>query len=128
MASQAVTLLALFSLGLAPEREPRNPPTPNGPQPEFATVRQINEAQKVVIVSQTQVVEVPVTVTAFENGRQVTRTAYRQEYRIMERAFALDKGTIYDAAGKKVFAQEALKGLKVGTPVPVATQPVDPLL
>jgi hypothetical protein len=127
MASQAVTLLALFSLGLAPERPPRNPPTPNGPQPEFVTVRKIIEAQKTVIVLQTQVVIVPVTVTAYKDKQPFTKTAYRQEYRLEERAFALDKATVYDAAGKKVAVQDALKRLKVGNTVLVATQPVDPL-
>jgi hypothetical protein len=127
MASQAVTLLALFSLGLAPERPPRNPPTPNGPQPEFATVQAIDPVQKRIECLQSEVVIVPITVAVFENGRQVTKTAYRQEYRMSKRVFTLEKDAIYDTTGKKVAAEEALKRLKVGATVLVATQPVDPL-
>src|SRR5437867_2873377 len=127
MASQAVTLLALFSLGLAPERPPRNPPTPNGPQPEFATVCKIIETQKVVHYLQTQVITVAVAVTANENGRPFTKTVYRRENQMIERAFALEKGTITDATGKKVSAAEAMKRLKVGATVLISTQPVDPL-
>jgi hypothetical protein len=70
---------------------------------------------------------VPVTVAAFENGRQVTRTAYRTEYRMLKRTVALEKDTAYDAAGKKVSAGEALKRLKVGDTVLISTQQVDPL-
>src|SRR6516165_6581626 len=104
MASQAVTLFALVSLSLAPERPLRNPPMPNGPQPEFATVRRIIEAQKTVIVLQTQTVTVPTAVTVYRDKVPTTVTVYRQENRILERAFALDKGTAYDVTGKKVSA------------------------
>jgi hypothetical protein len=127
MASQSVTLLALFSLSLVPERPVRNPPTPNGPQPEFVTVQAIDPAGKRVEYLHTEVVIVPAAVTAFENGRQVVKTVYRYEYRQSKRVVALAKDSVYDAAGKKVSAEEALKRLKVGDTVLVATQPVDAL-
>jgi hypothetical protein len=127
MANQAVTLIALFSLAVAPERPPCNPPMPNGPQPDFVTVQAIDPVQKRVEYLQTEVVIVPVAVAVFENGRQVTKTVYRQEYRQSRRILVLAKDAVYDAAGKKVTAEEALKRLKVGDTVLVATQPVDPL-
>jgi len=127
MVSQTITLLALFSLGLAPERPPRNPPMPKGPQPEFVTIQAIDPAQKRIEYLHTEVVIVPITVAVLENGRQVTKTAYRQEYRMSKRAIVLEKEAVYDTAGKKVAAQKALKRLKVGDTVLVATQPVDPL-
>jgi hypothetical protein len=127
MVNQAVTLIALFSLAMAPERPPRNPPMPNGPQPDFVTVQAIDPVQKRVEYLQTEMVIVPVAVTVFENGRQVTKTAYRSEYRQSRRVIALAKDAVYDAAGKKVPAEEALKRLKAGATVLVATQPVDPL-
>jgi|SRR6516225_1828427 hypothetical protein len=127
MASQAVTLFALVSLSLAPERPLRNPPMPNGPQPEFSTIQAIDAVQKRVEYLQTQVVIVPVAVAAFVEGKQVIKTAYRQEYRTIKRAFSLAKESVYDTEGKKVSAQDALKRLKVGDTVLLATQPVDPL-
>jgi hypothetical protein len=127
MTSQAVTLFALLSLSVAPERPLRNVPMPKGPQPEFTTVQAIDLPGRRVEVLHTDVVIVPVTVAAFENGRQVTRTVYRTEYRQSKRVIALAKDTVYDAAGKQVSAQEALKRLKVGDTVLVASQPVDPL-
>ena len=127
MASQTVTLLALFSVGLAPERPPRNPPMPKGPQPEFVTIQAIDPAQNRIEYLHADAVIVPITVAVFENGRQVTKTAYRQEQRMSKRAIVLEKEGVYDTAGKKVSAQEALKRLKVGDMVLVTTQPVDPL-
>jgi hypothetical protein len=127
MVNQAITLLALFSLGVAPERPVRNAPMPNGPQPEFATVQAIDPAQKRVEYLHMEVVTVPVTVPVNVNGRTFNKTAYRQEYRMSKRAIALTKDAVYDAAGKKVPAEEALKRLKAGATVLVATQPVDPL-
>ena len=127
MANQTIALLALFSLGLAPERPPRNPPMPKGPQPEFVTIQAIDPAQKRIEYLHADAVIVPITVAVFENGRQVTKTAYRQEQRVSKRAIVLEKEAVYDTAGKKVSAQEALKRLKVGDTVLVATQPVDPL-
>jgi|SRR6516225_2141310 len=127
MANQTIALLALFSLGLAPERPPRNPPMPKGPQPEFVTIQAIDPAQKRIEYLHADAVIVPITVAVFENGRQVTKTAYRQEQRMSKRIIVLEKEAVYDTAGKKVSAQEALKRLKVGDTVLVATQPVDPL-
>ena len=127
MVSQAFTLLALFSLGLAPERPARTPPMPNGPQPEFATVSKIIPAQRVIIYLQNEVVIVPVAVIGYQNGRAFPKTVYQTANRVTERAFALEKGTITDAAGKKVSVADALKRLKVGATVLVADQPVDPL-
>ena len=127
MVNQAVTLFALFSLAVAPERPPRNPPMPKGPQPEFVTIQAIDPAQKRIEYLHADAVIVPITVAVFENGRQVTKTAYRQEQRMSKRIIVLEKEAVYDTAGKKVSAQEALKRLKVGDTVLVATQPVDPL-
>jgi hypothetical protein len=127
MTTQAVALFTLFSLSLAPERPVRNPPTPNGPQPEFATIQAIDPEQKRVEFLQTETVMIPVTVAVLENGRQTTRTVFRQEYRMTRRVFALAKDAVYNAAGKKVSAQDALKRMKVGDTVLLATQPVDPL-
>jgi hypothetical protein len=127
MVNQAVTLFALFSLAVAPERPPRNPPMPNGPQPEFVMVQAIDPVQKRVEYLHMEVVTVPITVPVNVNGQTFTKTAYRQEYRQTRRTIALAKDAVHDAGGKKVTAEEALKRLKVGVTVLVATQPVDPL-
>ena len=127
MANQAVTLFVLLSLGAAPERPVRNAPMPNGPQPEFVTIQAIDPPGKRIEALQTEMVIVPILVESIENGQRVRRTAYRSEQRMIRRAFALEKDAVYDTEGKKVPAQDALKRMKVGDTILLATQPVDPL-
>jgi hypothetical protein len=127
MASQAITLLALCSLSVVPERPLRNAPTPNGPQPEFVIVQQISVEKKLVLVRDVRTKAVPAAVTEYRNGKAFVKTVYRHEYYTVERAFSLEGGAVYTQGGKKVSTAEALKRLKVGDTILVATQPVDPI-
>jgi hypothetical protein len=125
MASQAVALVALFSLSVAPDRPPRNAPLPDGPQPEFATVQAIDPAQKRIDCLQTEEVMSVKLVNDPAIGKAAFKMDFHQEFRINKRVIVLGKDTAFDATGKKVSTQDALKRLKVGDTVLLAPQRID---
>src|SRR5947208_288834 len=96
-----IAFLAFFTMAQAP----------SGPQPQFAIVRSIDKAQGEVKLSQIQAVSEVVPVKSIVNGQEVTRNVVKRVMRTVEKQFSIDKGTVYDTAGKKVAAPEVWKRL-----------------
>ncbi|MBM4071269.1 MAG: hypothetical protein FJ271_20380 [Planctomycetes bacterium] len=104
---------------------------PNGPQPTFVVVRAVDGDH--VTALQHSSVTVPVTYSqqVIVNGvtQTVTKTAYRQESRVIERRIALKTATFYNGAGDKLTAEDGRKNLKAGATILLSEngRPVDPI-
>src|SRR5262245_37503092 len=108
MTSQ-IAILVLCSLG--------QQPIPQGAQPRFAIVQEIDKDKGEIAFVQIETVSEVVPVKAVENGREVIRKAIRQVSRTVPGLFSFDKGTVMDASSKKIAAADVWKRLKRGATV-----------
>src|SRR5712691_5911395 len=104
-----IAILVLCSLG--------QQPIPQGPQPRFAIVHEIDKDKGEITLLQMEAVAESVLVKSIENGQEVTKMVVRQVLRSVPRQFSFDKGSVVDTAGKKIAAAEVWKRLKRGATV-----------
>src|SRR5260370_37231500 len=116
--TSSVAILVLCSLG--------QQPIPQGPQPRFAIVHEIDKDRGEITLLQSEAVSKAVSVKSIEKGQEVTRMVVRQVLRSVPHQFSFDKGSVVDAAGKKIAVAEVWKRLKRGATVLMDNQQPDP--
>src|SRR5260370_2212196 len=91
--TSSVAILVLCSLG--------QQPIPQGPQPRFAIVHEIDKDRGEITLLQIEAVSKAVSVKSIEKGQEVTRMVVRQVLRSVPHPFSFDKGSGVDAARKQ---------------------------
>ncbi|MCI0377932.1 MAG: hypothetical protein L0215_10015 [Gemmataceae bacterium] len=127
-----ITILSAAFLFVPPPVQQR-PGFPSGPQPIFAVVAGVEPAAGTIQVRRLEAVQVAVNVpeSVQVNGQAITimRTAYRQESRMVEVVYSLDKSQAQTAGGKMLAKEEIGKHLRPGSVILLSAdgRPVDPV-
>ncbi|MCI0641626.1 MAG: hypothetical protein L0Y72_17675 [Gemmataceae bacterium] len=127
-----IAILSAALLFVPPPVQER-PEFPSGPQPIFAVVSGVEPAAGTIQVRRLEAVQVAVNVpeSVNVNGQAITvmRTVHRQESRMVEVVYALEKTQAQTAGGKKLTKEEVGKQLKAGSVVLISAdgRPVDPV-